>query len=630
MEKDMLDEVYFPHENAREHQDALVMEAYSAIKERKSMLVHAPTGIGKTASVLAPALSVAMKKGLTVFFLTSRHTQHKIAIDTLKQIKKRHGIKFSVADIIGKKWMCLQPAANIMNSADFADYCKSLREESKCEFYTNTRKKSRAATVSAEKVLMESKELGPYDIGTLKDECEKQKLCPYEMAAIIGKDAHVIVADYYYIFSPSVRDSLFSRIEKKLEECIIIVDEAHNLPSRIRDLMTAKLSNNILERALKEAKKFKFSEAAEMLISIKGAIDDLSRDLSIDKEEKLIDKEDFTGLLKKDMDYGQIVSELEDAGDDIREAQKHSYTGSVAKFLQAWLGQDEGFARIISKRGYMGRDLVTVSYRCLDPSMVSRDIIKKSHSTIMMSGTLNPTFMYKDILGFEHDAIERELENPFPENNRLNIIIPETTTKFTRRNKEEFGKIADICSNIVNRIPGCTAIFFPSYLLRDSIYNFFNGKCKKTMFLEKPRMTKEEKEGMIERFKGYKKHGAVLLGVASGSFGEGIDMPGVLKCVIVAGLPLQKPDLETKELIDYYEKKFGKGFDYGYVIPALTKSLQNAGRCIRSEKDHGIIIFLDERFAWQNYYKFFPKDMDFKISRVYESRIEDFFSQKAS
>ena len=93
------------------------------------------------------------------------------------------------------------------------------------------------------------------------------------------------------------------------------------------------------------------------------------------------------------------------------------------------------------------------------------------------------------------------------------------------------------------------------------------------------------------------------------------------------GLPLQKPDLETKELIDYYEEKFGQGVNYGYIFPAITKCLQNAGRCIRSENDKGVIIFLDERFAWQNYYKCFPSDMDFKISKIYIKRVEEFFRQ---
>jgi len=148
------------------------------------------------------------------------------------------------------------------------------------------------------------------------------------------------------------------------------------------------------------------------------------------------------------------------------------------------------------------------------------------------------------------------------------------------------------------------------------------------IIIEKQNLSKEEKEKILEEFKSNKDKGAVLLAVAAGNFGEGIDLPGdFLKGVVIIGLPLEKPDLETKELIDYYEEKYGKGFDYGYIFPAITKCLQNAGRCIRSETDKGVIIFLDERFAWENYHRCLPEDMDFKISKVYEDRISSFFNR---
>ncbi|MCH8329504.1 MAG: hypothetical protein IIB81_03875 [Nanoarchaeota archaeon] len=260
-----------------------------------------------------------------------------------------------------------------------------------------------------------------------------------------------------------------------------------------------------------------------------------------------------------------------------------------------------------------------------------------------MSGTLIPTAMYKDILGFP-DAVEKVYSNPFPKSNRLCLIVPETTTKFTRRCNEEYAKIAEVCNKIVNKIPGNAALFFPSYALRDNVYKNFYNLCDRKMVIEKQNLSKDEKEKILEEFKQHKKEGAVLLAVSTGNFGEGIDLPGdFLKGVVIVGLPLEKPDLETKELIDYYQEKVGKGarkptdnansvsgtnsvgFDYGYIFPAITKCLQNAGRCIRSETDKGVIVFLDERFAWQNYIRCLPEDMDFKISKVYEERIERFF-----
>jgi DNA excision repair protein ERCC-2 len=617
-------EILFPYDKIRKIQDVMLNDVYDSIKNKKNIIIHAPTGIGKTVSVLAPALSYAMDKDLTIFFLTSRQTQHKIAIDTLKQIKKKfNNNDFNVADIIGKKWMCMQEVESLYSN-DFTDYCKKLRDDNQCEFYSNTRKKSIRPTIVAENELNELKVLGPMHVGDLINNCRKPKLCPYEMVSLLAKDAKVIIADYNYIFNPDIRDGLFSKANKQLENSIIIVDEGHNLPARARELLTAKLSTFIIDRAIKEANKFEFFNVLPILKNLKEVFDELSFDLNFNKEEKLIRKYEFVDKVNERQKYDEIITELNFTGDLIREKQKQSYVGSIGKFLEAWVNDDNGFARIIKKN--FDNNLI-LNYRCLDPSLVTRDVIERSYCTIIMSGTLTPTFMYKDILGF-NDTMEKVYENPFPKDNRLCLIVPETTTKFTRRNNEEYMKIAAVCNKIVDKIPGNTLLFFPSYDLRDKVYKNLYDISSKKFIIEKPNLSKEEKEKILEEFKENKDKGSVLLAVSTGNFGEGIDLPGdFLKGVVIVGLPLEKPDLETKELIDYYQEKYNNGFDYGYIFPAITKCLQNAGRCIRSETDRGVIIFLDERFAWQNYLRCLPEDMGFKISKMYDERIEKFFNR---
>ncbi len=242
-----------------------------------------------------------------------------------------------------------------------------------------------------------------------------------------------------------------------------------------------------------------------------------------------------------------------------------------------------------------------------------------------MSGTLTPTEMYKDLLGFEN-VTERVFKSPFPEENRLSLIVPKTTTKFTARNEEQYRKIAKEVVDITNIVPGNSVVFFPSYFIRDQVVKHFTSETNKTTFLETPEMNKQEKTELLERFKQYAKSGAVLLGTSSGNFSEGVDLLGdLLKCVIVVGLPLQQPDLETQEAIKYYDKKFGKGWDYGYLFPAFNKVLQSAGRCIRSETDRGIIVFLDERYVWPNYIRCFPEDLNLQIKEDYLEEIKDFF-----
>ncbi|MEK6827990.1 MAG: ATP-dependent DNA helicase, partial [Nanoarchaeota archaeon] len=305
--------------------------------------------------------------------------------------------------------------------------------------------------------------------------------------------------------------------------------------------------------------------------------------------------------------------------------QKKSFVLSVAKFLESWLGSDIGFGRILTKT--MDKKLkISLAYRCLDPSIAAKEVIEKSYSTVLMSGTLTPTSMYKDILGFKDNILEKEYKSPFPKKNRLNLIVPKTTTKFKERNHRQFSEIAGICSNIVNLIEGNSAVFFPSYELMENIAEHL--KCSKPIFKEKQTLIKQEKEHLLAVFKSHRDKGAVLLGTSTGSFGEGIDMPGVLKAVIIVGLPLEKPDVEKRLLIEYYDDKFGKGFEYGYVLPAITKCLQNAGRCIRSETDKGAIIFLDERYAWRNYYQCFPEDWEIEVDLDYENVLKGFFDNK--
>lgn len=621
------DDVLFPHEKVRDVQDKLIKDVFEAIKNKNNMVIHAPTGIGKTVSVLAPALSYAIKNEKTIFFLTSRHTQHMIAIDTLKKIKKKFPDKFTVADIIGRKWMCLQPAVHALHSSEFTVYCKKLREDNQCEFYSRIREKGKLS-VRAKKVLDDIKTSGPHSSEELTEVCKDNKLCPYEISTLLCKNASVIIGDYYHIFSDNIRKTLFQKADLSLSDSIVIVDEGHNLPARIRNFSTIKLSNMALDRAIKESKKLGYNETVENLKKIKKVLVELSKGLNINDDEKLVKKSKFIGLIEEHIDYDQLANDLIFIGDEIREKQRQSYTGSIGDFLEVWQGIDEGFTRILSKKESKFGDMINLSYICLDPSLITRDTILDSHSTILMSGTLTPTSMYKDLLGFD-DAIEKTYPNPFPEKNKLSLIIPDTTTKFTRRSEEEFKKIAKYCADITNIVPGNSLLFFPSYALRDKIYRYYYDINEKTVFLEKPDLSKDEKSDMIKNFGSYKRSGAVFLAVASGSFGEGIDLPGdLLKAVIVVGLPLERPSLEIKELIAYYEKKFGKGWDYGYIFPAIIKTLQNAGRCIRTEKDKGVIVFLDERFSWPNYIRCFPPDMDIKITKLYEDRIKGFFEKK--
>ncbi len=613
----------FPHDKVRDVQDKLIIRVNEAVTSGKNLIVHAPTGLGKTAASLAPVLKYAIDNDKTVFFLTSRHTQHQIVLDTLRDIRNKHDKDILGVSIIGKKGLCLQPGVSKLYTSEFNDYCKAMREDKKCEYFEKF-KKGESLSVESKAALEQLKKIGLVDTKETMSVSEMYGICPYELAMATSKKAKVIIGDYYYVFHPDVSKLFFAKIDTAFEDSIIIVDEAHNLPSRLKDLFTVRLTNIMLKRALTEAKKYKYDSIQPIL---KDMVDIISELADFRDQEQYIKKETFMDRINLITDYHQLMNDLSFIGDAVREEQKQSYIGSVASFLEAWLGRDAGFTRIISKQDGSQERIIMLSYRCLDPSLSTKDVIRNAHSTILMSGTLSPTSMYRELLGFnESNTIEDTFPSPFPEENRLNIILPKTSTKYELRNAAQYKEIGKILSQIANKVPGNTAIFFPSYYLRDLIANEFNELCTKTTFTELPNMTKDDKTELITKFKEYSKTGAVLLGAVSGSFGEGIDLPGdLLKCVVIVGLPLSKPDLEQKALIDYYDKLFKKGWDYGYLFPAFNKTLQSAGRCIRSENDKGVIVFLDERYTWSNYRKCFPNTWNMRTTMLYERMIDEFF-----
>ncbi|MBU0461791.1 MAG: ATP-dependent DNA helicase [Nanoarchaeota archaeon] len=614
----------FPYKEMREVQAEMVKEVEFCLNKGVHLIAHAPTGLGKTSAVLAPAMRYALDHNKTIFFLTSRHTQHNIAVETLREMKTAHDIPVPVVDLIGKQHMCSVPGVSLLYGNEFFEFCKKQREEGKCDFYLKTRKSNKLTTEAklAVKVLEEQ---SPLHIEKFKELCANDNLCSYEIATTMAAKAKVIIADYYYIFSPSISSAFLKKADLQLSDAIVVVDEAHNLPERIRNLLTTQLSSFTLQRAIKEAEKAEQDDIFGYLNEVKTVLESLS--IGIDAgEERIVKKDDFISKMKSIKDYDALIEELKGAAESVRESEKQSFISSIADFLESWKGPDDAYVRFISKKRSKNKTIINLIYRCLDPSILTHDVISQCHSVIMMSGTLQPTAMYRDLLGFPEKTMERTYESPFPEENRLSMIIPETTTKYNLRNEDQFRRIGEICAEVTNEVPGNCALFFPSYYLRDKVHAYFEELSEKTSFVEQGDMTKEEKAEFLDKFKSYNKTGAVLLGAITGSYGEGIDLPGdFLNCVVVVGLPLQKPNLEVSALIDYYDKKFGKGWDYGYVYPAFQKTLQSAGRCIRSESDRGVIIFLDERYTWSRYFKNFPKDWRIIVTRQFTEKIRGFF-----
>ncbi|MCX6710075.1 MAG: ATP-dependent DNA helicase [Candidatus Woesearchaeota archaeon] len=623
---------FFPHESIRTGQGKLLLDIYRAASSGKSILINAPTGIGKTAGALSPILKLASEhkhseKKLKIFFLTGRHTQHKIVLETIKTLNEKNGKEIVAADIFGKKYMCGFEDVTIFSSTEFSEYCKSLRESKKCFFYRNTFDKESNEKIfsGASLGLVSSFEKRCASRQEIRESCIEKYVCPYEVACGVARNADVIICDYNHIFNPDIRAIFFKKISAELENSVIIIDEAHNLPERLREMLSQRISEKTIELAISEAKRFKFG-IEEQLLALQGFFRKKKSEISKRRgilSEILLENSEIIDFVKRHFDLKETIEALIRCADEVRKAQRKSFIGRIADFLilvNSTSEQDE-FITIASISQYSDSKELEIEYFCIEPALLTKDVIEGAKSLILMSATLEPLEMYCDILGFDYPFL-KSYESPFPEKNRLTLIIPKTTTKYEFRSEAQFRDISENLAGILKSIPGRAALFFPSYEIMSAVMPVLSSE-KRNFFIEKRKFQKEQKAELINSF--LKDEMGVLCAVVGASFSEGIDLPNKLKSVVLVGLPLRPPGIKVKKLVQYYAEKFGKGFEYGYFIPAINKAIQSAGRCIRSSTDYGALIFLDKRYAYDNYKALMPTDWNLKVSSDYEKALRDFF-----
>ena len=591
--------VPWPFDRVREGQTDFLADARHAVERGKHLLAHAPTGIGKTAVALVAALDVALRTGKLVVFLTSRQSQHRIAIETVRRIEAK-GPRIPTVDLIAKHSMCLQEAAP-SHGRPFQEYCDFMVKSRSCGFFT----RDNSAVVAA--VLQRT--LHVQELVQASGAC---RVCPHKVAMDAASRASLVVCDYNYVFS-EIRERFLPRLGRSLDDLILIVDEAHNLPDRIRTHLGGDLSVMDLLKSAKEARSID-GEVSHDLAAIAKA---LERFLVALPSERVARKEEFLDLVEgalagggdRSGTYASFLERLAFAGGDATRRGAPSRLPEVAEFFRRWKDQDEGILRLVVP-GSEGK----FSFRLLDPSVLSRSIFDRVHASILMSGTLFPEEMYADLLGIAPTRRWlRTYASPFPPENRLLLVHPHMTTLYTRRGTGMHDAIAQEIAAIAAAVRGNVAAFFPSYeLLGEAHRRLRPAKVPKTILVERPGWTKSQRDGALEALRIARVDGgALLLGVQGGSLSEGVDYhDNLLAAVLVVGLPLSPPNLEGEALRDYYGRKFGpaKGHDYAVVYPAVNKLLQAAGRPIRSERDRAAIIVLEGRILEPRYARCLPPD----------------------
>lgn len=592
----------FPFEY-REGQRKLVGDVYRTILRKKNLFLQAPTGVGKTISTIFPAVkAVGEGLGERIFYLTAKTITATVARETFNFLTVK-GFRGKVIQITAKEKMCLceEMECNPIN----CPYAKGHYDRVNDAVYE----------------LLSEKDM--FTREDLLDQARKHQVCPFEMSLDVSTWADAIICDYNYVFDPNVYLKRFFQEGIKGDN-ILLVDEAHNLVDRSREMYSAQLYK-------------------EDFLAVKKIIKPYSRKL-----EKLLEKCNKLLLeYKRECDGYQLYenvgnlffslmrlsSELDEFLQKPMEFQGHKevldFYFALRNFMNIYELVDEHYV-IYTEHQEDGGFMLKLF--CVDPSANIQACLDKAVSTVFFSATLLPINYYKSLLSTQEDNYAVYATSAFAQEQSLLLMGKDVSTKYTRRNRAEYEKIAAYIKKAVSCRKGNYFVFFPSYKLMKDVFEVYSEIDDTTeAIMQKAGMKETEREEFLERFAEDNHTSLVAFGVMGGIFGEGIDLKHEqLIGVIVVGTGLPQVSNEREILKNYYDKHSENGFDYAFRYPGMNKVLQAAGRVIRTVEDKGIILLLDERFLQKEYDLLYPREWSHRqicgIEQV-QDKISKFWSQ---
>lgn len=605
-------EMLFRFDKPRPFQDEMIKEIYENLNENRNIIVNAPTGIGKTDASICAALTYALENDLSVFFLTPKISQHKIAVECLAGLRKKYpeiADQLRFVDMVGKQNLCINEDINLIDSGAFYSACNTRVKNGKCSYYKNAHN---IEDIEKQTDIVDGSLMGH---NALFESSYNKGLCAYEISAMLSKKARIVIADYSHILNPYIRGSFLKKISHDMHNSIVIWDEAHNIINAANSYFSSKISMKSIERARKELE----SVGSNIDLGyLEFAISNIAEKRIKNKKEAFAEIGDFPKDMSNNIE--SIVSDLEKAGMKFSEEKKarNSAILHIARFLSLWFEEDESIARIITIENGIPKLMISSLY-----PQKSIHVFAEAKANIFMSATLVPLNMYEEIFGIDRAEL-KNYQSPFPKANRLAFVDESVTTKYNKRSNEMYKRIADNIARLKGTFAGNMAVFLPSFEMIKNIQR--NMPVGTILYVQREGMKSAAIEGLLNDFKN--STNSIIFGVNGGSLGEGIDYANnLIKCIVIVGIPLGKPDLETNARIEYFNTKFeGKGIDYAYVIPALMRSIQAAGRAIRSEKDRAAIIFMDERYAWNSYYSIINSMVKISSAANYLHEVRKFFS----
>jgi len=569
----------FPFETYRSGQRELAVGVYKTILDRKNLFVQAPTGIGKTISTMFPAVK-SIGEGLTykIFYLTAKTITRQVAIDSIGKMVSK-GLRIKTVVLTAKEKICFNDEVNC--TPENCPYAKG--------HYDRVNHALMDVLVNEDIITRE----------VVEAYGQKHNVCPFEFSLDLCLFADCIICDYNYVFDPRV--SLKRFFQEGKEDFVFLIDEAHNLVDRAREMYSIEIYK---EPFLEYKKYFKdknmsLSKAFGKLNSFMLKTKKWYGDNEYFVQKDIVDE--IYSLVRRTTE--KLEPWLLENKDDEKYKDVLDIYFNLVAFMRIWDYYDERYVNYGENR-----DDIMFKLYCLDPSYVLGETLKKGRSAIFFSATLTPIEYFKEILGGNEDDYTAKAPSPFDRDNLGLFIVGNISTRYKDREKT-YLNIVKYIEETVRSKKGNYFVFFPSYKYMELVYEQFNERNPdiKTI-LQNSSMKEEEREIFLDEFNGNDEI-MVAFAVLGGIFSEGIDLIGdKLIGAIIVGVGLPQICLERNIVREYFQEKKKVGYEYSYMYPGMNKVLQAAGRVIRTEKDRGIVLLIDDRFTTYKYKQLYPRE----------------------
>ncbi|KKI91168.1 ATP-dependent helicase [Bacillus sp. SA1-12] len=575
---DSIKNLSFPFETYREGQRKLAGAIYKTISEEKNIFANAPTGIGKTISTIFPTVkAIGEGKLERMFYLTAKTITRQTAEEAFSQMKNK-GLCMSAVTITAKDKVCFKE--------------ETLCQKEYCEFANGYYDRINAAVLDifSHKTYINRQ--------TIEEYARKHMICPFEFSLDLAFVADAIICDYNYIFDPKV--SLKRFFDEHKRQSALLIDEAHNLVDRAREMFSADLQKSNFLTLKREYKETELHDSVHML-----------NKYFIDMKKKSSEK---GYLVWKEID-ADLISMLEEfvrnAEIELLQPTKSADQTTLLDTYFAAMGfvrisklYDERYVTYVETE----KNDIHLKMFCLDPSHLLQQIRKKFRTTVYFSATLLPLQYFLDMLGGTSEDYTISIPSPFAKE-QTEVFLQPLSTRYHDRDHTK-RQIIDMLSKLLRERSGNYLIFFPSYHYMKNVYEDFTAIDPEIRtIIQTNRLDENEREQFLQEFKEDNTETLIGFAVLGGIFSEGVDLKGNrLNGVIVVGVGLPQLCLERNIINEYFQTTGKNGYDYAYTFPGMNKVLQAGGRLIRSETDTGVIVLVDDRYLTQKYRGLLPAE----------------------